>query len=745
MILHPQKRRLLKEGVTAIIGRLIEVKHILVDLECSDIFNYNDVLLDLNLSHESLRIPVPRFIYEEKKEETESRNALLKSLNAKEFKTGKTNIFFPVLSLNDAIKLIQKNERGRQSKQRAQYIKGIQAEAQQEKLMMASAATRQAESDKAAIVIQKNFRGYLARTRATILLLKEQVFLGMAHPVKDTTQKDKLEETLARRKVLRFQYEEDYCQALLTTKEKILRIEGPDMKEVIQDDFRQWYMEYKRINGKFPDFPEEEVWAREDFKFSVDGSLPPLPSAKSEEKSKEKADSKKNAKKEDADPLLQFKAMGESDYLDSLQKHVEAFDDQWRYKDESENFSQKHDQDIIKDKKRAEVQNQIKSEVFALLEDELTNLKLAVEKDSKKKGKGGKGKGKGKGKKDKKGGKKGKKEKDLTANRTTESLVEELIKTGILQSYLPMSFNSWVGNFNIVEPLITKDLVITPSLNEIQRVIIEYGVLPLGVPTIEDEPPKKYPKVASLLLYGASGTGKSKLVQSLASELGAGLFNLSPKNTAGEFMGKANVTKMVHMVFKIARLQAPSVIYIEGIEMIFAKKIPKDDTSDPKRLKKDLTKAIKLIRDHSERVILIGASTKPWEGDVKAMLPLFDKVLYCPLPDYGSRYSLWNHFISRKTEHHAGVSMSLLARMSNNLSTGVIEMVVDRVMTTRRLEAIKMRPLATDEFVTLILELPRQNPDEINMFTDFAAKVAKKREQMLTGPVDEASSKPKKK
>jgi hypothetical protein len=54
---------------------------------------------------------------------------------------------------------------------------------------------------------------------------------------------------------------------------------------------------------------------------------------------------------------------------------------------------------------------------------------LAVEKD---KSKGGKKDKKGKkGKKEK--GKKGKKEKDLTANRTMESLVEELVKAGIFQ------------------------------------------------------------------------------------------------------------------------------------------------------------------------------------------------------------------------------------------------------------------------------------------------------------------------
>jgi len=207
------------------------------------------------------------------------------------------------------------------------------------------------------------------------------------------------------------------------------------------------------------------------------------------------------------------------------------------------------------------------------------------------------------------------------------------------------------------------------------------------------------------------------LVQALASEMGAQFFNLSPKNTAGQFVGKANVTKMIHMVFKVARAQAPAIIYLEGFEMIFAKKVPKDDTSDPKRIKKDLAKAIKLIKDHHEKVILIATSNKPWEGDVKSMLPLFDKVLYCPNPDYSSRYLIWKEFINRKISGAAiDLNISLLSRMSSGVSTGTIEMVVDRVLTPRRIRRVKSKPLDTDEFVQHLLELPPINPDEAANF-----------------------------
>ncbi|KAJ3302620.1 Dynein regulatory complex protein 11 [Kappamyces sp. JEL0829] len=758
-MLHPQKRRLLKEAVVACMGRLIEVKHILVELECSDYLNFNDILQDLNLSPDALRVPIPRHLLEERAADVEARKNLLGAMNAKDFSFGATNSLFPDFSLDAAIKIIQNNERGRQGKLRAKYMRDLRLEAQREKMLISHSESQDNGSAKAALTIQRVYRGFRGRQVARKLQREELVFLGMEEKLVDAKADpiNKNHTNRSRRKVLQKQFEDDYLQALLTTKEKILRMEGPDMKEAIQDDFRQWYMEYKRINGKFPEFPEEEVWKQPDFKFTLEttDAKPAAPEPEKSEKDSKK-DGKKDSKKDEevVDPTEKFRAYADSQFLELGKKQNDVYDRDWRHKDESENFSQKHDQEIIKANKRKEVEAEIKNEVFEVLADELRNLKLAVEKEGKKGKKGGKGGKKGgkKGKKDK--GKKGKKEKDLTANRTMESLVEELVMTGLLQSYSPRPLSSFIGHFNITDTSVSKDLVVAPSLGELQRVgattandqtLVEYCVLPMGVSRTDNDPPFKHPKIASVLLTGPSGTGKTMLVQALATEMGAQIFNLSPRNTAGQFVGKANVVKMIHMVFKVARAQGPSIIYIDGFEMIFAKKVPKDDTSDPKRIKKDLGKAIKLIRDHSEKVVLIATSNKPWDGDLKAMLPLFDKVLYAPKPDYGSRYLLWKEFINRNAADTARtLNIGLLARMSDGFSTGLIEMIAARVMTPRRMRRTKCNPLRTDEFVDYIIDSPLQNPDEAGQFKDFLEKIAKKREIMLAGPVEEEAPKKKK-
>ena len=151
-------------------------------------------------------------------------------------------------------------------------------------------ATDVKEVSQAAIKIQKAYRGHRARKLAQKMRLEENIFLGMDSPALDKQHDPvkKAELNRERRKVLQQQYEEDYQQALVSIKEKIMKVEGPDMKESIQDSFRQWYMEHKRLYGKFPEFPEDEVWQKPGFQFvaPVDGQGPAKDDVNSEQEAK---------------------------------------------------------------------------------------------------------------------------------------------------------------------------------------------------------------------------------------------------------------------------------------------------------------------------------------------------------------------------------------------------------------------------------------------------------------------------
>lgn len=76
---------------------------------------------------------------------------------------------------------------------------------------------------------------------------------------------------------------------------------------------------------------------------------------------------------------------------------------------------------------------------------------------------------------------------------------------------------------------------------------------------------------------------------------GANFFNISPRNTDGKYPKKA-VSMLLHIVFKVARTMAPSVIFIDEVEKVFIsdkKKLKEFGSVEPyNRIKKDLAKVI---------------------------------------------------------------------------------------------------------------------------------------------------------
>merc|ERR1719478_483331 len=109
----------------------------------------------------------------------------------------------------------------------------------------------------------------------------------------------------------------------------------------------------------------------------------------------------------------------------------------------------------------------------------------------------------------------------------------------------------------------------------------------------------------SILLYGPQGSGKTMLVQAVASSTGALFLNLSPNNLEGRFDGRTGPTKCMHMVFCVARnvAMAPVIIYIDEVDKLFVKS--KKGQENAGRFKKDLITYKKwLEREH--QVIIMG-------------------------------------------------------------------------------------------------------------------------------------------
>ncbi|KAJ1511431.1 Dynein regulatory complex protein 11, partial [Coelomomyces lativittatus] len=722
----------------------------LSDAEFTDFPDLEPFLFDLKLIPESINICIPQFFTEERAGILQKREVELISKSAKEI--GPENkIVFPILTIEDAVLIIQRNERGRQGSIRAKYMKDLKIQEEQDVDLVGIRDKQQIEA--AVTKIQKNWRGYLVRKQYEKDKRKEEEFLGMRQTL-NATQKKIAEENFQRRKNLQIQHEEEYQQALTSIKEKIRKVEGPEIKEWYQDCFRQWYMDYRREFSSFPNFPEPEEWKQPGFKFGqkkedlkglkADQELGSTMNSNTSAKPKDSKPSTGSAKKgKESEEIMEGSNQDvESRFLKTLLEKNSEYLQLWKDKDESENFIQKHDVEIIKTEKRVEIDSEMKDELFQLLKDELENLKLVMEKDSKKKKKDA---GKKKKKEKKSTAKKGKKEKDLTGGKPIEELVDELINAGLMQRPTKHYMHEYLGQYNF---LVKNKMNVEQSLLDIKRVITEYAILPLGLESVDDS--VKLPH--SILLFGPTGVGKTLLMNIIATETGASVFILTPRVTAGQYVGKANVSRMVYTVFKVAKAMAPSLIFIDEAESIFCKKLPKEDTSDPKRIRKDLVKAIHNLKSN-DRVLVLGNSRNPFYSDAKALSDAFQKMIYVPRPAYASRELMWRtwifHALPLTNLDH--IDCSVLAKASAGMTGASIKATIDRVLTSRRIHQIPSYPLKTNEFLHFVLQLPEPDPKVEQDFKEYALKLPmnKKREVLLglvpSEPTSEAPVKATKK
>ncbi|XP_051855080.1 dynein regulatory complex protein 11 isoform X1 [Antechinus flavipes] len=747
-MVHPQKRILIREVLDAVMGRILELKNEMVELEFSEFHYFDDILQDLKLGPEQLDIPIPKYFLKEKMEVLRERekvlaqilaNAGLEDLNLK--------LPLKIIPLEEAVKLIQISERARQGRLRATFMRQIYHQDIREKQARLH-GEKMPDIGSAAVRIQKFWRSFNQYKKTAREKEEEMIFLGMDPSPHIQSFNNTL---LSAQKVnfLRYEvqekHEEDYKEALVSIKTNLKMLEGPDIKESLQDQIRHWFIECRNMTGTFPDYPNEEeggsalIFSDKTPQQVIQDILlreieeENLKKAKKETKEKkEKKKKKEKEEKKEIKKIIEEEErwkMAPSLFVPTIEEGNNKYKGVWRDIDESWNFPQSHDPEMIKEEKRKELESEIRIQVDELMRQELKNLKLAVDREREIPRKQKKKKDKKKGKK----GKKGKKEKDLTPDRTLDSLYKELVEEGLLIRPLKVQLSEYIGEFCYLGTTLRHiSIEPMPSLSDVRQLITLYGILPLGSQTVHE----KAPLVKTLLLAGPSGVGKKMLVHAICTETGANLFNLSSTNIAGKYPGKSGLQLMIHMVMKVARLLQPSVVWIGDTEKTFYKKVPKiEKEMEPRRLKKHLPKIIKLMKPE-DRILIVGTTKRPFEADIKPLCKVYQKIIMIPRPDYASRFVLWNQVIQQAGgKITKSLNISCLSKVTDGFTQGQIVQVVKGILTDRRVRQQKQKALTATEFITSLARLEPVYKEEEETFKTWYSKtpLGKKRANALSG------------
>merc|ERR1712055_1007037 len=116
-IVHPQKRRVLRHMLDGTMGRVLELKNEMVQLEFSEFHYFDDVLSDLKLTPNDVEMPIPKYFINERSKALKEREKLLGQILSKLGPQDKDGEKEEVkMSVEDAIRLIQVHERARQGR-----------------------------------------------------------------------------------------------------------------------------------------------------------------------------------------------------------------------------------------------------------------------------------------------------------------------------------------------------------------------------------------------------------------------------------------------------------------------------------------------------------------------------------------------------------------------------------------------------------------------------------------------------
>jgi proteasome regulatory subunit len=207
-----------------------------------------------------------------------------------------------------------------------------------------------------------------------------------------------------------------------------------------------------------------------------------------------------------------------------------------------------------------------------------------------------------------------------------------------IMSLLPPSLDPLVIGAELIEkPVVTYEDIggLIDEIREIREAVEDPLLRPELYKKVGIEPPK------AVLLVGSPGTGKTLLAKAVANRTNATFIRLVGSELVQKYIGEG--ARLVRELFELSKLKSPSIIFIDELDAIGAKRL-EIATSGDREVQRTLMQLLAEMDGFNPlgNVKIIGATNRPDILDEALLRPgRFDRVINIPIPSFEARLEIF--------------------------------------------------------------------------------------------------------
>ena len=275
---------------------------------------------------------------------------------------------------------------------------------------------------------------------------------------------------------------------------------------------------------------------------------------------------------------------------------------------------------------------------------------------------------------------------------------------------LPPSKDPTVYGMEIIEtPTVSYDDIggLDGQIQELRETV----ELPLLKPELFQrvgiEPPK------GVLLYGPPGTGKTLLAKAVAKETESVFIRIVGSELVQKYIGEG--ARLVRELFEMARDKAPSIIFIDELDAIGAKRLD-SATSGDREVQRTLMQLLAEMDGFENRgdVKIIGATNRSDILDPALLRPgRFDRLIDIPLPTYEARVEIVKIHTSGMNLAHE-IDSGKIAKLTEGASGADIKAIaMEAGMFAIRAERESVTAADFDDAVRKVMGMPNVEAQQL--------------------------------